>query len=222
MPNVANRVYTTVSGTPGTGTITLGAAVSGYVTFLAAFGSTTTNIRYVLEDGSNWEIGNGTFSTSGNTLTRAVIQSSNSNLPINASSSSTVFVTLAAADYAQVDQAQTFTNKTIESVVLNNGYTEEVFTITDGTTVNLDPDNGSIQLWTLGANRTPGQVNWDNGQSITLMVDDGSSRTIDWATIGVVWKTGGGIAPTLNTTGYTVIQLWKVGGTVYGARVGDA
>jgi hypothetical protein len=30
------------------------------------------------------------------------------------------------------------------------------------------------------------------------------------------------VAPTLNTTGYTVIQLWEVGGAIYGARVGDA
>jgi hypothetical protein len=38
----------------------------------------------------------------------------------------------------------------------------------------------------------------------------------------VVWKTNAGVAPTLNTTGYTVIVLWKVSTQVYGARVGDA
>jgi hypothetical protein len=107
-------------------------------------------------------------------------------------------------------------------LTLNDGYTEEVFAITDGTTVNLDPNNGSIQTWTLGANRTPGQASWAAGQSITLMVDDGSARTITWTTLGVVWKTGGGTAPTLQTTGFTVIALWKVGTTIYGARVGDA
>lgn len=31
---------------------------------------------------------------------------------------------------------------------------ESVFTITDGASVDLDPANGPIQLWTLGANRT--------------------------------------------------------------------
>lgn len=122
---------------------------------------------------------------------------------------------------------QTLTNKTLTAptvtgAVLNDGYTEEVFTITDGTTVNLDPNNGSIQLWTLGANRTPGQANWNAGQSITLMVDDGTARTITWTTLGVVWETSGGNAPTLDTTGYTVIVLWKVGSTIYGARVGGA
>jgi hypothetical protein len=38
----------------------------------------------------------------------------------------------------------------------------------------------------------------------------------------VTWKTNGGSAPLLNTTGLTAIVLWKVGTTIYGARVGDA
>lgn len=117
---------------------------------------------------------------------------------------------------------QTLTNKTINSAILNDGYTEEVFAITDGLIVPLDPNNGSIQTWTLGANRTPGQANWASGQSITLMVDDGLAYTITWSTLGVVWETNGGSAPTLATSGYTVITLWKVGSTIYGARVGDA
>jgi hypothetical protein len=121
-----------------------------------------------------------------------------------------------------LNDTQTLTNKTINSAILNDGYTEEVFAIADGSTVNLDPNNGSIQTWTLGANRTPGQANWAAGQSITLMVDDGAARTITWTTLGVVWKTGGGTAPTLQATGFTVIALWKVGTTIYGARVGDA
>jgi hypothetical protein len=111
---------------------------------------------------------------------------------------------------------QTLTAKTL------GNYTEAVFAITDGTTVNLDPNNGPIQTWTLGANRTPGQTNWSAGQSITLLVDDGSARTITWTTLAVVWKTDGGTAPTLLTTGFTVIVLWKVGTAIYGARVGDA
>jgi hypothetical protein len=102
------------------------------------------------------------------------------------------------------------------------GVKEGVFTVTDGSTVNLDPNNGSIQTWTLGANRTPGQSNWATGQSITLLVDDGSAHTITWSTLAVVWKTDGGTAPTLELTGFTVIVLWKVGTTIYGARVGDA
>ncbi len=111
---------------------------------------------------------------------------------------------------------QTVTAKTF------GNYTETVFAITDGATVNLDPNNGPIQTWTLGASRTPGQVNWAAGQSITLMIDDGTTFAVTWTTLGVVWKSGAGAAPTLNATGFTAIVLWKVGTTIYGARVGDA
>jgi hypothetical protein len=114
------------------------------------------------------------------------------------------------------------TTPTCSKAVLNDGYTEEVFAISDGASVILDPNNGSIQTWTLGANRTPDQANWAAGQSITLMVDDGTARTITWTTLAVVWETNGGTAPVLATSGFTVIVLWKVGTTIYGARVGDA
>jgi hypothetical protein len=117
---------------------------------------------------------------------------------------------------------QTLSAKTLEKVILNDGYTEDVFAVSDGATVDLDPNNGSIQTWTLGDNRTPGQANWSAGQSITLLIDDGSAYAITWSTLSVVWKTDGGVAPTLNTTGFTVIVLWKVSTTIYGARVGDA
>jgi hypothetical protein len=111
---------------------------------------------------------------------------------------------------------QTLTNKTL------GNYTETVFAVVDAAGAVLDPNNGPIQTWTLGASRTPTQANWAAGQSITLMIDDGTAYTVTWTTLGVVWETNGGVAPTLATTGYTVIVLWKVGTTIYGARVGDA
>lgn len=117
--------------------------------------------------------------------------------------------------------AQTLSNKTLEGVVLNDGYTEEVFAVT-GTTPALSPTNGSIQTWTLSANSTPTAGTWAAGQSLTLLVDDGTAYTIDWTSVAVVWKSDGGTAPTLNTSGETVIALWKVASTIYGARVGDA
>lgn len=116
---------------------------------------------------------------------------------------------------------QTLSGKTLNSAILNDGYTEEVFAVT-GTTPALAPANGSIQTWTLTANSTPTSGTWNAGQSITLMIDDGSAFTINWASLAVTWKTNAGVAPTLNTTGFTVISLWKVGSVIYGARVGDA
>jgi hypothetical protein len=104
--------------------------------------------------------------------------------------------------------------------VITGTIVEDVFTITDGASVDIDPSDGSIQLWTLGANRTPVlPTSWTAGQGITLQIDDGSAYAITWTTMGVVWA--GGDPPTLATTGYTVVELWKVGTTIYGALVGD-
>ncbi len=122
---------------------------------------------------------------------------------------------------------QTLTNKTLTDPAIIGAITEDVFTITDGAAFEVDPGNGTIQLITLGANRTPKATNFAAGESVTLMVEDGTAYTLTWTDVtwggsGVVWKTNSGVAPTLNTTGYTVIQLWKVGTQVYGARVGNA
>jgi hypothetical protein len=110
------------------------------------------------------------------------------------------------------------TNPTLSGVTLNDGYTEEIAVIS-GTSPSLSPANGSIQTWILAASSNPSFGTWNNGQSILLMIDDGSSYTVTWPS--TTWLTNGGLAPTLATSGYTAIVLWKVGGTVYGARVGD-
>jgi len=123
----------------------------------------------------------------------------------------------ASSERMRIDSAGT----TVSNLTINDGYTEEVFAVS-GTTPALSPTNGSIQTWTLSGASTPTAGTWASGQSLTLMVDDGTAFTINWASVAVTWKTGGGTAPTLNTTGFTVIQLWKVGTTIYGARVGDA
>jgi hypothetical protein len=115
----------------------------------------------------------------------------------------------------------TITSPTISGAVLNDGYTEEVFAVT-GTTPALSPTNGSIQTWTLSGNSTPTAGTWAAGQSLTILIDDGTAYTVTWTSLSVVWKTNGGTAPILNTSGDTVIVLWKVGSTIYGARVGNA
>jgi len=141
--------------------------------------------------------------------------------------SGTLAFAAAASGDVTTTGTQTLTNKTLTDPAIIGTVLEDIFTITDGSAFEIDPGNGSIQLITLGASRTPKATNFANGESVVLMVDDGSAYTLTWtdATFGgsgVVWKTNAGAAPTLNTTGYTVIVLWEVGGQVYGARVGDA
>jgi len=52
---------------------------------------------------------------------------------------------------------------------------------------------------------------------VLIMIDDGSAYTVTWPT--TTWV--GGSAPNLATSGYSVVELWKVGTTLYGAHVGD-
>ena len=99
-----------------------------------------------------------------------------------------------------------------------NSVIETVYALS-GTTPALNPTNGTIQTWTLSASSSPTD-SLVAGESLTLMIDDGTAYAITWPS--VTWKTGGGVAPTLNTTGFTAIQLWKISSTLYGARVGDA
>ena len=113
---------------------------------------------------------------------------------------------------------------TIVDPAITGTILEDIFTITDAAAFEVDPGNGSIQLITLGASRTPKATNFAAGESVTMMIDDGTAFTLTWT--DATWGTGGvkwvgGSAPTLATTGYTVIQLWKVGTQIYGARVGD-
>ena len=128
---------------------------------------------------------------------------------------------------ACINGAETLNNKTLTDPGITGAILEDIYTISDGAAFEIDPSNGSIQLITLGASRTPKATNFAAGESVTLLVDDGTAYTLTWthATFGgsgVVWKTDGGNAPELNTTGYTVIVLFKVSTQVYGARVGDA
>jgi hypothetical protein len=56
------------------------------------------------------------------------------------------------------------------------------------------------------------------------MVNDGSAYALTWSdatwgSSGVIWT--GGSAPILATSGYTVIQFWKVSTQVYGVNVGE-
>jgi len=99
-----------------------------------------------------------------------------------------------------------------DSPTFTGRITEQVFAVS-GTTPALDPLNGTIQTWALTANSSPTfAAGFVAGSSFTLMVDDGSAHTITWPTI--TWV--GGSAPTLALTGYTVIELWRVGSVYYG------
>ena len=115
------------------------------------------------------------------------------------------------------DGTFTLTNKTLVDPIITGTVVEDVFALT-GTTPALDPSNGSIQTWTLTGASTPTD-SLSAGEAITLIIDDGTAYTITWPT--TTWVNNAGAAPTLATDVVTVIALWKVSTTLYGALVGD-
>lgn len=96
MSKLVNRAKMNTA-TTGTGTITLGSAVSGFQTFASAGVVNADVVRYVIEDGTAWEIGNGTYTSSGTTMSRSLIQSSTGSL-LNLSGSAVVYVSAIAED----------------------------------------------------------------------------------------------------------------------------
>ena len=202
MVKLVNRAYMTTA-TTGTGTITLGSALAGYQAFAAAGVSDGDVVRYTIEDGTAWEIGTGTYTSSGTTLSRTLSESSTGSL-LSLTGSAKVFVTAAGEDLIVTDAA-----------VFTGSIQEAVYNLT-GTA--LDPANGTIQTKTLSANTTLTD-SLSAGEAMTLMIDDGSAYAVTWPTI--TWVNNAGAAPTLATSGYTVVAMWKVGSTLYGALVGD-
>lgn len=105
---MSNKLYNLArmsTATVGTGTITLASAVSGYLTFALAGIANGDVIAYGINDGANSEIGTGTYTSAGTTLTRTVTKSTNSNTAISLSGTAQVFITPRAEDLAYYNNA---------------------------------------------------------------------------------------------------------------------
>jgi len=107
MVRFANRVRV-YSATQGTGPIVLGAAIPSFQTPGQAGVNDGDTVRYIIEDGDQWEIGLGVYSTSGSiTLTRSPTESSNAGQQLNLSGSASVFLGATAEDFNEVNAAVT-------------------------------------------------------------------------------------------------------------------
>ena len=100
---ISDRIKETTT-TTGTGTYTLGGAITGFETFTANLSNADTTY-YCCTDGTDFEVGLGTFASSGTTLARtAILSSSNSNSAVNwTSGTRNIFCTLPAAKTVFLD-----------------------------------------------------------------------------------------------------------------------
>jgi hypothetical protein len=117
---VKDRVQET-STTTGTGTFTLAGAVSGFQSFSAIGNANTT--YYTIVGGTQWEVGLGTYTSSGTTLSRDTVLSSSTGSKIDfAAGTKNVFVTY-PSDKAIYDDASgnVIALGTPASVTLTNG-----------------------------------------------------------------------------------------------------
>jgi len=93
--NIAKMRSTTI----GTGTLTLTVAASGCNSFSAAGVVNGEQVTYSIRDGSNTEVGRGTYTASGTTLSRdTVLSSTNGGSKISCTGNEYVSITMAAED----------------------------------------------------------------------------------------------------------------------------
>lgn len=147
------------TATTSTGTITLGSAVSGYLTFALAGVANGDIVSYGIKDGANSEIGIGTYTTSGTTLTRTVTKSTNSNAAINLSGTAEVFITPRAEDFKIFPTTQTLTSGTSATYTPTapNAVWIEVFMVGGG--AGGHGVSSSINVFVVGSNGTASSFN---------------------------------------------------------------
>jgi hypothetical protein len=128
---VKDRVRETTT-TTGTGTITLGGAATGFQSFSVIGDSNTTFYTIQLSNTNEWEVGVGTYTSSGTTLSRdTILESSNGGSAVNFSAGSKdVFVTYPAE----------------KAIYLGNLPTKMVVTKRDTTTADVALANGFLPV----------------------------------------------------------------------------
>ena len=125
---ISDRVKETTT-TSGTGTYTLGGAITGFETFTVNLSDGDTTY-YACTDNTDFEVGLGTFTASGTTLARTtILASSNSGSAVDwAAGTRTIFCTLPAAKAVFLDASGNTTisgSVTADSFVIGNANINE-------------------------------------------------------------------------------------------------
>jgi len=195
MPLVlADRVKETTIST-GTGTITLAGTVAGFQSFSVIGDGNTTYYTIAGQGTSEWEVGIGTYTVSGTTLSRDTVLASSAGAPTKTNFSAgtkDVFVTYTAARSVNVDGAtiDTFGMGAVQGDLLYASAADNFARLAKNTTATRYLSN-------TGANNDPqwDQVNLGNGVTGTLAVaNGGTGQTTALIPAGVIVMWSGTIA----------------------------
>jgi hypothetical protein len=217
---VKDRVQETCTS-PGTGTISLLGSVTGFQTFSSAIGNTNTTFYTIADQtGSNWEVGIGTYATSGNTLARTtVLASSNGGSLTNFSSGTqnvwgdypagnAVFVSNNPGTLGQVLTSQGTGVQPLWTTLPTNAITLTSQTATAGQTAfTVSYTVNLLLVYRNGVLLNSADFTATNGTSVTLVVGASSGDTVTFAAFApysLISATGTGNAvlqtsPTINT-----------------------
>lgn len=190
MPKLANRAQVDTA-TTGTGTLTLGAATAGFQTFAAAGVADAEQVAYLIEDGDAWEIGLGTYTATGTTLTRTVTESSNAGAALNLSGNATVSVIIRSQDFgAMAAMAEATAAQvrawTASALGLTTQRIRDAFApVVISGAANWTPDWGAFNTanWAVTANRTinnPSTVLVGETKYTFIKSSSTTARTISW------------------------------------------
>jgi hypothetical protein len=158
---IGDRIKETTT-TTGTGTVTLLGASTGYQSFAAVGNANTTYYTIAGQTGSEWEVGIGTYTSSGTTLSRTtVLASSNSGSLVNFSSGTKdVFVTYPAEKSVNQDASGNVTNA--------GSITGTNMIASNGLFVNSKTVSASYTIATGYSAMSAGPITVASGQSVTI------------------------------------------------------